>query len=302
MSNDAQGADSDEPVTNHAHDPAIPSAAPGSDPADPPVTVSFTETGGEPGAGRVAMIALTRPRAYNAFAAVTKTAFLKALTEVADDDTVRAVVITGSGKAFCAGQDLKEHLAVMADDPAAAARTVADFYNPMIRLVTGMPKPVIAAINGVAAGAGAGLAYACDLRIAARSAVLRTSFAQVGLSADSGLSATLPALIGVGRASRLMLLDEPLDAETAFAWGAVDMVVDDEDLPSTTAAVAARLAAGPTLAHGWIKASLRVGARGDLGAALAFEDRAQRACFASADHREALNAFVDKRSARFSGR
>lgn len=249
----------------------------------------------------VATITLNRPHAFNAFDSALKLALLDALTAVASDAAVRAVVITGTGKAFCAGQDLKEHLGRMqAGDPVGD--TVTEFFNPMIESVTQMPKPVIAALNGVAAGAGAGLALACDLRIAARSAVLRTSFAQVGLSADSGLSYTLPRLIGLGRAKRVTLLDEPIDADTALAWGAVDQVVDDAQLPAQTAAVATRLAVGPTGAYGWIKASFAAAATGDLAAALSFENRAQQACFASADHREALSAFIGKRPPVFTGR
>jgi 2-(1,2-epoxy-1,2-dihydrophenyl)acetyl-CoA isomerase len=252
-------------------------------------------------AGGVATITLNRPRAFNAFDSASKPAMLDALGAVASDAAVRAVVITGTGKAFCAGQDLKEHLGQMqAGDPVGD--TVTEFFNPMVESVTQMRKPVIASVNGVAAGAGAGLALACDLRIAGRSAVLRTSFAQVGLSADSGLSYTLPRLIGLGRAMRMTLLDEPIDAETALAWGAVDQVVDDAQLPAETAAVAARLAGGPTAAYGWIKASFAAAATGDLAGALGFENRAQQACFASADHREALSAFIGKRPPMFTGR
>lgn len=275
---------------------AEPLPTPGADAA--PLTV-VDGTGQDVG---VRTITLQRPRSFNAFSGELKRALLAAVQETAADDAVRAVVLTGSGRAFSAGQDLKEHLSLMADDPAAAASTVAAFYNPLIQLVTSMPKPVIAAVNGVAAGAGAGLAYACDLRIAARSAVFRTSFAQVGLSADSGLSVTLPALVGAGRARRLMLLDEPLDAATALEWGAVDMLVEDDALVAAAADVARRLAAGPTAAYGFIKRSLQIGGSGDLQAALAFEDEAQRVCFASADHREALTAFVEKRPPQFSGR
>lgn len=250
----------------------------------------------------VATVTLNRPRAYNAFASDLKSALLAALGEVADDDTVRAVVITGAGPAFCTGQDLKEHQRTVRDDPAAVGRTVVDFYNPMIELVTGMAKPVIAAVNGVAAGAGAGLAYACDLRVAARSAVFRTSFAQVGLTADSGLSYTLPRLIGAGRARRLTLLDEPLDAPTAYEWGAVDILADDAEFPAVVDALSRRLATGPTTAYAWIKASFVAGADRDLRGTLAFEDEGQTACFGSADHHEALQAFLDKRPPVFTGR
>ncbi|MDQ6657027.1 MAG: enoyl-CoA hydratase-related protein, partial [Actinomycetota bacterium] len=247
-------------------------------------------------------ITLNRPKAFNTFNSGLKSALLQALGTMAEEAAVRAVVITGSGRAFCAGQDLKEHLAAVQAADDRVGESVTEFYNPMIESVTRLGKPVIAAVNGIAAGAGAGLAYACDLRIAARSATFRTSFAAVGLSADSGLSFTLPRLIGAGRAARLILLDEPMDADTALEWGAVDLVVDDATLAARTAEVAARLAAGPTAAYGWIKASLAQAASGDLAAALEFENRAQQACFRSADHSEALAAFVEKRPAVFTGR
>lgn len=250
----------------------------------------------------VATVTLNRPKAYNAFAADLKTALLAVLRDVADDDTVRAVVITGAGRAFCAGQDLKEHQSTVREDPAAVGRTVVEFYNPMVELVTGMGKPVIAAVNGVAAGAGAALAYACDLRVAARSAVFRTSFAQVGLTADSGLSYTLPRLIGAGRARRLTLLDAPMDAPTAHAWGAVDVLAEDEEFPAVVEALARQLAAGPTTAYAWIKKSFFAGADRDLRGALSLENEGQQACFASADHHEALQAFLERRPPVFTGR
>lgn len=250
----------------------------------------------------VATITLNRPHAFNAFDSASKPALLDVLRSVATDAAVRVVVITGNGKAFCAGQDLKEHLRRMQSGVEDVGDTVTEFFTPMIESVTGMSKPVIASLNGVAAGAGAGLALACDLRIAARSAVLRTSFAQVGLSADSGLSYTLPRLIGWGRAKWVTMMDEPIDAETALAWGAVDRLVDDGLLATETAALAARLAGGPTGAYGWIKASFAVAATGDLAGALSFENRAQQACFVSTDHREALSAFVGKREPVFTGR
>lgn len=257
--------------------------------------------------GSVAVLTLNRPAAFNSFDHVLKAALLAALGELAaaaERGEVRALVITGAGRAFCAGQDLKEHLALLSsDDPADAERaaaTVVDFYNPMIKRLNNFPAPVIAALNGVAAGAGAGLAFACDLRVATTTASIRTAFAQVALSADSGLSYTLPRLVGAGRARRMTLLDEPVDAATAEQWGAVDRVVDGDVLPAALE-LAHRLAAGPTGAYRWIRHSLQVGAQASLEQALEVEARAQAACFASADHREALNAFQDKRKAVFDG-
>lgn len=252
--------------------------------------------------GAVRTLTFNRPAAFNSFDLALKDATLQALTAAAADPGVRAVVLTGSGRAFCAGQDLKEHLAlVRADDPRIAT-TVDDFYNPAITLITTMDKPVVAAVNGAAAGAGAAFAYACDLRIAGSSASFSMAFAGVALSADSGASFTLPRLIGSGRASRMMLLGERVDAAEALRIGMVDDVVADDALAARAAALAARLAAGPTRAYGLIKASLQHATTADLASSLDFEARAQAELFRGADHHEAINAFSEKRTPEFEGR
>jgi 2-(1,2-epoxy-1,2-dihydrophenyl)acetyl-CoA isomerase len=210
--------------------------------AEPPVLTADSDG--------VRMLTLNRPRAFNSFNLELKSALLAALAAAAADSSVRAVVITGAGRAFCAGQDLKEHLALVAADDPRVAATVSEFYNPLIIAITGMAKPVIAAVNGVAAGAGAGLAFACDLRIVGRAATFSMAFAGVGLSADSGSSFLLPRLIGQGRASKMMLLGEQVDAEEALRIGMADMVVADDELAGTVRETAARLAAGPTKAFG----------------------------------------------------
>lgn len=261
--------------------------------AEPPVLVTDR--------GAVRTLTLNRPSAFNSFDLALKGALLTAL-DVAADRSVRAVVITGAGRAFCAGQDLKEHLALVGAGDERVGRTVSEFYNPVVRAVLGLRKPVIAAVNGPAAGAGTGLALACDLRIAATAATFSMAFAGVGLSADTGASYLLPRYVGYGRASSMMLLGEKVDAAEALRIGLVDQVVDDADLVGTVAALADRLAAGPTRAYGWIKASLQHAATADLDSALDFEDRAQTACFASEDHLEAVAAFVQKRPPRFTGR
>jgi 2-(1,2-epoxy-1,2-dihydrophenyl)acetyl-CoA isomerase len=262
-------------------------AAPTGRPADAPPTLVADE-------GAVRTITLNRPAAFNSFDSALKPALLAALADAAADPAVRALVITGAGRAFCAGQDLKEHLALVAAGDERVGRTVSDFFNPLVRTVLGMRKPVIAAVNGPAAGAGAGLAFACDLRVAAASATFSMAFAGVGLSADTGASYLLPRLVGHGRASRMMLLGEKVDAAEAGRIGLVDEVVDDDALAATVRTLAARLADGPTMAYGWIKASLQHGAEASLDSTLDFEDRAQTACFASADHHEAIRAFVEK--------
>jgi 2-(1,2-epoxy-1,2-dihydrophenyl)acetyl-CoA isomerase len=263
-----------------------------SDTGDAPALVTSVDDG-------VLTLTLNRPAAFNAFDGPMKSLLLPAVTAAAEDDAVRVVVLTGTGRAFCAGQDLKEHLRRVQQHDPAVADTVSSFYNPLVTAITQMRKPVIAAVNGVAAGAGAALAFACDLRVAAASASFSMAFAGVALSADTGSSYTLPRLVGTGRAMRMMLLGQPVDAAEALRIGLVDEVVDDDAFADRVGALAGQLAAGPTAAYGWIKASVAHAADGDLAAALAFEDAAQADCFASADHREALDAFVAKRRPRF---
>lgn len=247
----------------------------------------------------VRVITLNRPAALNAFDSAMKEQLLTAVDLAARDDSVRALLLTGAGQAFCAGQDLKEHLARVAASDPAVSRTVTEFYNPLIRAVTSARKPVIAAVNGVAAGAGAALAFACDLRIAAASSSFSMAFAQVALSADSGASFTLPRLIGRGRALALMLSGRRVDAAEALRIGLVDEVVTDDEFAGTALARAKQLADGPTEALGWIKASVSYAETHTLDESLEFENGAQQACFQSADHREALDAFVAKRRPHF---
>lgn len=250
----------------------------------------------------VRTLTLNRPEAFNSLTLELKEQLLDELRKAAADDAVRAVVITGTGKAFCAGQDLKEHVALLqAMDPAPLS-TVASHYNPMISTITGMPKPVIAAVNGMAAGAGASIAYACDLRIAASSAKFLMAFANVGLTADSGASWTLPRLIGYGRAMEMMLLAQPVTAEQALSIGMVTQVVADDAVLSTAQELATRMAVGPTTAYAKIKESLLAGAAGALDDALATEARTQAEAGATFDHTEAVDAFVAKRPPKFTGR
>lgn len=268
-------------------------------PPSPDITSAATDPLLVTDDGGVRTVLLNRPAAYNSFNLELKSALLAALDAAATMTDVRAVVITGAGRAFCAGQDLKEHLALVSAGDPRLATTVRDFYNPLVLAITGMAKPVIAAVNGPAAGAGAGLAFACDLRVAARSASFSMAFAGVALSADTGASYLLPRLIGHGRASRMMLLGEQVDAAEALRIGMVDVVVDDEQLAAHAAGVARTLAAGPALALSKIKSSLQYAASAELPAALAYEDRAQSECFASPDHLEAIRAFVEKRPPRY---
>lgn len=249
----------------------------------------------------VRLLTLNRPEAFNSLNVELKQSLIIALREAAADDAVRAVVITGTGKSFCAGQDLKEHIALLEAGDPAPLRTVEEHYNPLIRAVTTMPKPVIAAVNGSAAGAGASLAYACDLRIAASDAKFLMAFANVGLSTDSGASWTLPRLIGYGRAMEMLLLAEPVAAEEALRIGMVNRVVGTGEAAEAATELATRMAAGPTSAYARIKETLLAAADEGLDEALAVEAGAQAEAGQTDDHREAVQAFVAKRDPHFTG-
>jgi 2-(1,2-epoxy-1,2-dihydrophenyl)acetyl-CoA isomerase len=250
----------------------------------------------------VQTLTLNRPEAYNAFTVELKETLLAQLRWAAREPSVRAVVITGAGRAFSAGQDLHEHIEVLNADPNAPMNTVDEHYSPLVRALTELPKPVIAAVNGTAAGAGASLAFACDLRVAAESAKFLLAFAGVGLSADTGASWTLPRLVGYGRAMEMMLLGQPVDADAALRIGLVNRVVPDGTAVAAATELAARLAAGPTNAYAKIKEALLAGAGGDLQHALATEGRTQAQLGLTEDHREAVQAFVAKRPPSFTGR
>ncbi|WP_229674045.1 enoyl-CoA hydratase/isomerase family protein [Nakamurella endophytica] len=252
--------------------------------------------------GAVRTIRIDRPRAGNALTLATKDLLLGELQRAAADPAVRAVVLTGTGRAFCAGQDLREHAALLAAGDPRVSSTVRDFYNAAILTITGMRKPVVAVVNGVTAGAGLGFACACDLRVAGRSATFTAAFAGVALAADSGVSFLLPRLVGSGRASRMLLLGERWDADQALAAGLVDAVVDDADLADEGRRLATRLAEGPTEAFAWIKASLHHAASTDLASALSFEEAAQGALFRGEDHRDAVAAFLAKQRPTYRGR
>lgn len=250
-------------------------------------------------ADAVATITLDRPEAMNSLTAATKQALHDALRKAAHDRGVRAVLLTGSGRAFCAGQDLREH----ADNLEAGrglANTVRAHYNPIVELISTMPKPVVAAVNGVAAGAGASLAFACDLRVASERAKFALAFAGIGLAPDSGASWTLQRLVGQGRAAELMLLGEPLDAARALELGLVTRVVPAEDVMKTATDLAVRLAQGPTLAYGATKRALAYAATHALADSLAMEADLQDQCVATQDHLNATRAFLAKEQPTFN--
>ncbi|MFD9128067.1 enoyl-CoA hydratase/isomerase family protein [Kitasatospora sp. NPDC059571] len=256
--------------------------------------------------GALAVITINRPDAMNALDVATKVALRDTVAGAAADPAVRAVLLTGAGdRAFCVGQDLKEHLGLLKraeETGEGALRTVAEHYNPLLRSLAGMRKPTIAAVNGVAAGAGAGLAFACDFRIVADTAGFNTSFVGVALTADSGVSWTLPRLVGHARATELLMLPRTVKASEALTLGLATRVVPAAELAETARAFAAELAAGPTVAYGAVKESLAYGASHSLSELLDKEDELQTLAGASEDHTIAVRAFVAKETPRYVGR
>jgi 2-(1,2-epoxy-1,2-dihydrophenyl)acetyl-CoA isomerase len=249
----------------------------------------------------VATLTLNRPESMNSLSVELKQALISAIEDISRDASVRAVVLTGTGRGFCVGQDLREHVALLQADDPAPLNTVTEHYNPIVLGLAGMPKPVIAAVNGMAAGAGAGLAFACDFRIVSKTAGFLLAFANVGLTLDSGVSWTLPRLIGSARATALALLAEPVTADAALEMGLVNAVVEPDRVLAAAQELAARLAAGPTAAYAAIKASLAFAASSSLAGSLAKEAELQTAMGATEDHRNATAAFVAKQKPVFLG-
>lgn len=249
----------------------------------------------------VATITLSRPDAMNSLTAEAKTSLREAVGRAAADDDARSVVLTGSGRAFCVGQDLREHEANL-ERGAGLAGTLEEHYEPIVLGLAHMPKPVIAAVNGAAAGAGFSFALACDLRIASEKASFATAFAGIGLIPDSGMSWTLQRLLGRAKALELLMLAEPVRAAQALELGLVTSVVPPEELPAAARDLALRLAAGPTLAYAAIKQVVGHAATSDLSGALAKEGELQKRCAETADHTNATKAFLRKEKPVFEGR
>lgn len=249
-------------------------------------------------ADAVATITLGRPDALNSLTVALKEDLLGAFRTVSRDRTIRAVVLTGAGRAFCAGQDLKERL-----EPGAAplAVEVRERYNPVVRAMRSLDQPIVGAINGVAAGAGASLAFACDVRIASELAVFRLAFGRIGLVPDSGATWFLPRLVGSARAAELALLGEPLSAADAERIGLVTRVVQADSLMTEAHALAMRLAALAPTALALTKHALERSWSVTLDAALEDEAYRQGIAGATADHQEGIAAFLEKRPPRFRG-
>lgn len=250
--------------------------------------------------GAVAAVTLNRPDKLNSFNDAMHRELRDALDGVEADAGVRAVLLTGAGRGFCAGQDLGDRAAVAGREPDLGA-TLAARYNPLVRRLRALEKPIVCAVNGVAAGAGANLALACDLVLAARSARFVQAFCRVGLVPDSGGTYWLPRLVGEARAKGLALLGEPVTAEQAEAWGLIWRCVDDGRLAEEARALARRLAAGPTRALGLTKRALHASAANDLDRQLDLERDLQREAGATADYREGVAAFLAKRPPSFRG-
>ncbi|MEU2153890.1 enoyl-CoA hydratase-related protein [Streptomyces sp. NPDC019396] len=254
----------------------------------------------------LATITINRPEAMNAMNVEAKEALRDSLRAAADDTAVRAVLLTATGKAFCVGQDLKEHVTLLMSDKQSGTRhtmnTVREHYNPIVRALTEMPKPVVAGVNGVAAGAGFGFALAADYRVVADSAKFTTAFAGVALTADSGVSWTLPRLIGASRASDLLLFPRSISAQEAYDLGIANRLVPADQLATEAESVARALAEGPTLAYAAIKESLAFGASHSLAEALEKEEEVQSRAGASEDHGIAVQAFLNKEKPKYLGR
>lgn len=246
----------------------------------------------------VATITLDRPDALNSFDRRLKEELLAALKAVERDRAVRAVILTGAGRAFSAGQDLKERQGADVPDLGTELR---ERYNPIVLAMRRLEKPIIGAVNGVAAGAGCSIALACDLRIAADTASFIVVFGRVGLVPDTGLTWVLPRLVGLARAAELAFTTDPVDAPTAERWGLVNRVVPADSLMDEARALATRLAASAPLALALAKRGFQHALDSDLAEALEFEAQLQTIAGRSSDYVEGVAAFVEKRPARFTG-
>jgi 2-(1,2-epoxy-1,2-dihydrophenyl)acetyl-CoA isomerase len=260
-------------------------------------TTTMSDTVTREDADGVATLTLQRPGLSHAL----RGDLLAAVREVAADASVRAVVLTGTGRAFCVGQDLAEHVEALRGNAATSLRVVEEEYNPLVLALSALRVPVVVGVNGACAGAGLGLALAGDLRVAAAGAKFTTAFTGIGLSSDSALASRLVQCVGRSRATELLLLPEPFLAETAAQWGLVHRVVEAERVLPEARSLAVRLAGGPTAAYAAVKTVLATAATDPLEDTLALEARLQTELGQTADHREAVEAFLEKRPARFTG-
>ena len=250
----------------------------------------------------VLTLTLNRPDKLNAFNPEMHKLLREALEQARDDAGVRAVLLTGAGRGFCAGQDLSERNVSPGAAPIDLSVSLGSNYNPLVRRLRALPKPVVCAVNGVAAGAGANIALACDIVLAARSASFVQAFAKIGLVPDCGGTWILPRLLGPARARALALTGEPLPAEKAEAWGLIWKAVDDAALMSEAHALCAAFAAAPTIALALTKRLLDEAWGNDLDAQLDLERESQREASLTPDYAEGVRAFLGKRPPVFTGR
>jgi 2-(1,2-epoxy-1,2-dihydrophenyl)acetyl-CoA isomerase len=250
----------------------------------------------------VATITLNRPDAMNSLTTEVKESLLDVVRLAAEDPQVRCVVLTGTGRAFCVGQDLKEHVENLRSGSEELFRTVPEHYNPLVHTLATMDKPVVAAVNGVAAGAGASLAFACDFRVVADTAGFNLAFTGIALSCDTGSSWSLPRLVGRAKALELLYFPRTVGAEEARELGLATTVVPAADLADEVRELATRLAAGPTLAFGAVRRSVTHAAGHDLDDALAFEAQMMARTGDTHDHHTAVQSFLAKEKPTFEGR
>lgn len=250
----------------------------------------------------VMTITLNRPDRLNSFNDLMHQQLAECLKQAERDDGVRCLLITGAGRGFCAGQDLNDRNVDPSGPQPDLGMSVERFYNPLVRRLAALPKPVICAVNGVAAGAGATLALGCDIVLAARSAKFVMAFSKLGLVPDCGGSWFLPRVAGRARAMGLALLGDSLSAEQAAQWGIIWQLVDDSELADTSLQLARHLAVQPTFGLGLIKKALLASETNSLDAQLDLERDYQRLAGRSDDYREGVSAFLAKRPPQFSGK
>ena len=250
----------------------------------------------------VARLTLNRPDRLNSFTVAMHAEVSDALTQIEGDESIRTLLLTGAGRGFCAGQDLADRAVAPDSEPVDLGNSVELYYNPLIRRLVALPMPIVCAVNGVAAGAGANIALACDVVLAARSAKFIQSFANIGLVPDSGGSWVLPRLVGQARALGLALTGEPLPAETAAEWGLIWKAVDDDALTATADALVAKFAAAPTAGLAATKRLIRDSWLNSLDAELDIQRDTMRQLGTTHDYQEGVSAFLAKRQPAFIGR
>ncbi len=248
------------------------------------------------------ILSLNRPERLNAFNELQHRQLRAALEACAQDDDCRAIVLTGSGRGFCAGQDLSDRDPSISGERPDLGKTLETYYNPLVRMIRGMPKPVICAVNGVAAGAGANVAFACDIVLAARSAKFIQAFSKIALVPDAGGTYWLTRLLGEARAKALALTAHPLPAQDAADWGLIWKAVDDDKLMDEATALAETFSAGPTNAYALTKKAIHAASTNSLDEQLDLERQLQREAGMSDDYKEGVSAFLQKRAPNYRKR